>query len=80
LLYEAVYRKPELLAGSVAQTYEEHTAIMDALKKGEADKAAQKSIEHVLDSGRWLEEYLNIPAELLREKEELATFMMQKSK
>jgi DNA-binding GntR family transcriptional regulator len=80
LLYEAVYRKPELLAGSVAQTYEEHTAIMDALKKGEADKAAQKSIEHVLDSGRWLEEYLNIPAELLREKEELAIIMIQKSK
>ena len=80
LLYEAVYRKPELLAGSVAQTYEEHTAIMDALKKGEADKAAQKSIEHVLDSGKWLEEYLNIPAELLREKEELAIIMIQKSK
>jgi DNA-binding GntR family transcriptional regulator len=80
LLYEAVYRKPELLAGSVAQTYEEHTAIMDALVKGDTEIAAQKSIEHVLDSGKWLEEYLNIPAELLREKEELATFMMQKSK
>jgi DNA-binding GntR family transcriptional regulator len=80
LLYEAVYRKPELLAGSVAQTYEEHTAIMDALIKGDASKAAQKSIEHVLDSGRWLEEYLNIPSKLLREKEELATFMIQKSK
>lgn len=80
LLYEAVFRKPELLAGSVTQTYEEHTAIMDALIKGDADKAAQKSIEHVLDSGKWLEEYLNIPAELLREKEELATFMIRKSK
>ena len=80
LLYEAVYRKPELLAGSVTQTYEEHTAIMDALAKGDADKAAQKSIEHVLDSGKWLEKYLNIPAELLREKEELASFMLRKSK
>ena len=80
LLYEAVFRKPELLAGSVAQTYEEHMAIIDALTKGDAEKAVQKSIEHVLDSGKWLEEYLNIPAELLREKEELATFMIQKSK
>jgi len=80
LLYEAVFRKPELLAGSVAQTYEEHTAIMDALVKGDADKAVQKSIEHVLDSGKWLEEYLNIPAESLREKEKLATFMIEKSK
>jgi DNA-binding GntR family transcriptional regulator len=80
LLYEAVFRNPDLLASSVAQSYEEHAAIMDALVKGDAEKAVQKSIEHVLDSGKWLEEYLNIPAELLREKEELATFMIQKSK
>jgi DNA-binding GntR family transcriptional regulator len=80
LLYEAVFRNPELLASSVTQTYEEHAAIMDALIKGDAEKAAQKSIEHVLDSGKWLEEYLNIPAELLREKEKLAIFMNQKSK
>jgi DNA-binding GntR family transcriptional regulator len=80
LLYEAVFRNPELLAGSVTQTYEEHAAIMDALIKGDAEKAVQKSIEHVLDSGKWLEEYLNIPAELLREKEKLAIFMNQKSK
>jgi DNA-binding FadR family transcriptional regulator len=80
LLYEAVYRNPELLAGSVAQTYEEHTAIMNAIIKGDADKAAQNSIDHVLDSGKWLKEYLNIPAELLREKEELVTFIVKKSK
>jgi len=80
LLYEALYRKPELLTGSVAQTYEEHTAIMDALVNGDADKAVQKSIEHVLDSGRWLEEYLNIPSDLLREKEQQVTSLIKKSK
>ena len=80
LLYEALYRKPELLTGSVAQTYEEHTAIMEALVNGDADKAVQKSIEHVLDSGRWLEEYLNIPADLLREKEQQVTSLIKKSK
>ncbi len=80
LLYEAVFRKPELLASSVAQTYEEHMGIIEALAKGDAEKAVQKSIEHILDSGKWLEEYRSIPAELLREKEELATFMIQKSK
>jgi DNA-binding GntR family transcriptional regulator len=80
LLYEAVFRDPNLLASSVAQTYEEHAAIVDALLKGDAKKAVQKSIEHVLDSGRWLEKYLGIPAELLREKEELAIIMIQKSK
>jgi DNA-binding GntR family transcriptional regulator len=78
LLYEAIFRNPELLAGSVAQTYEEHAAIMDALIKGDADKAVQTSIDHVLDSGKWLEEYLNIPAKLLREKEQLVSSFVKK--
>jgi DNA-binding GntR family transcriptional regulator len=80
LLYEAIFRNPELLAGSVAQTYEEHTAIMDALRKGDTVRAVQTSIDHVLDSGKWLEEYLKIPAELLREKEQLISSLIKKSK
>jgi len=80
LLYEAVFRKPELLANSVTQTYEEHTAIVDALIKGDVDKATQSSIEHVLDSGKWLEEYLGIPAELLREKEQQVIHLIKKPK
>ena len=80
MLYEAVYRNPDILAGSVAQTYEEHSAIMDALIHGDVDKAAQSSIEHVLDSGKWLEEYLGIPAELLREKEQQVNHLLKKSK
>ncbi len=79
LLYEALYRKPELLAGSVAQTHEEHTAIVNALAKHDVDKAVQASIVHVLDSGKWLEEYLNIPAELLREKEKQVIHLIRKS-
>jgi len=79
LLYEAIFRKPELLADSMRTTHEEHIAIVDALKKGDGDKAAQKSIEHVMESGRWLEEYLDIPAELLREKEERVLSLMKKS-
>ena len=79
LLYEALYRKPELLAGSVAQTHEEHTAIVNALAKHDVDKTVQASIVHVLDSGKWLEEYLNIPAELLREKEKQVIHLIRKS-
>jgi DNA-binding GntR family transcriptional regulator len=70
LLYEALFRNPELLADSTAKTLKEHIAIVNALKKRDAEKAAQRSIEHVMDSGKWLEEYLNIPAGLLREKEQ----------
>jgi DNA-binding GntR family transcriptional regulator len=80
LLYEALYRIPDLLTSSVAQTFEEHTAILNALIKGDVDKAVQASIEHVLDSGKWLEEYLNVPAELLREKEQQVLHLIKKSK
>lgn len=77
LLYEALFRHPELIAESMSSTYEEHVAIVEALKKGEADQAAQTSIEHVMESGHWLEEYLNIPAELLREKEQQVSPLMK---
>ena len=80
LLYEALFRKPELLTDSMTSTHNEHVAIVDALKKGNAEKAAQKSIEHVMESGKWLEEYLNIPAELLREKEEQVMFLLKKTR
>jgi DNA-binding GntR family transcriptional regulator len=78
LLYEALFRYPELIADSMASTYREHAAIVEALKKGDADRAAQKSIEHLMESGKWLEEYLGIPAELLREKEEQVSSLMNK--
>jgi len=80
LLYEALYRIPDLLTSSVAQTFEEHTAILNALVKGDANKAVQASIEHVLDSGKWLEEYRDVPAELLREKEQQVIHLIRKSK
>jgi DNA-binding FadR family transcriptional regulator len=62
----------------MASTYKEHVAIVEALKKGDADRAAQKSIDHLMESGKWLEEYLAIPAELLREKEEQVSSLMKK--
>jgi DNA-binding GntR family transcriptional regulator len=80
LLYEAIFRKPELLASSMNAMYKEHAAILDALKKKDIDKTIKKSIEHLMESGKWIEEYLNVPAELLREKEELASFLIKKSK
>ena len=79
LLYEALFRNPELLADSTANTLKEHIAIVEALKKKDGRKAAQRSVEHVMESGKWLEEYLDIPAELLREKEEQVSSLLKKS-
>lgn len=80
LLYEALYRNPELVGGSVAQTHDEHAAILDALRKRDADRAVQASLEHVMESGRWLEKYLNVPAKLLREKDKQVTHLLKKSR
>jgi DNA-binding FadR family transcriptional regulator len=80
LLYEALFRYPELIDGSMMNTYKEHVAIVNALRKGDAEKAMLTSIEHVMESGKWLEEYLEIPAELLREKEEQVSPLIKKSK
>ncbi|MBL8079010.1 MAG: GntR family transcriptional regulator [Anaerolineales bacterium] len=80
LLYEALFRKPEMVTDSMADTHKEHIAIVSALKKGDADKAVQKSIEHVMESGKWLKDYRNIPADILREKEEQVSVFITKSK
>jgi len=80
LLYEAIFRKPELLASSMEAMQQEHTAILEAFKKGNIEKAAQKSVEHLMESGKWLEEYLDVPTELLREKEAQVSFLLKNSK
>jgi DNA-binding GntR family transcriptional regulator len=78
LLYEALYRYPELITDTMASTYREHVAIVDAIKRGDSQSAAQTSIEHLMESGKWLEEYLDVPGELLREKEEQVSSLMKK--
>ena len=80
LLYEAIFRKPELLKSSMDDMQREHTAILDALKKRDPDKAIQKSIEHLMESGKWLADYLDVPVELIREKEEQASFLLKSKK
>ncbi|MEN9564087.1 MAG: hypothetical protein RIR73_2331 [Chloroflexota bacterium] len=80
LLYEALYRKPELVSGSVAQTHDEHASILEAFKKHDPDLAVKVSLEHVMESGRWLQNYRNIPAKSLRDKEKQISHLIKKSK
>jgi DNA-binding GntR family transcriptional regulator len=80
LLYEALYRQPELVSSSVAQTHDEHSAILEAFKKHDPDLAVKVSLEHVMESGRWLELYRNIPAKSLREKEKQVSHLIKKTK
>ena len=80
ILYEAMFRKPEILADSMRSMHEEHVRIVDALKKRDGLKAALFSVEHVMESGRWLEKYLvpPVPADRLREKEEYVLSLLRK--
>ena len=79
LLYEALFRYPELLADSMQSTYQEHVAIVDALRNRDGERAVQKSIQHLMESGKWLAEYLDIPAGLISEKEEQVSPLMKKT-
>lgn len=80
LLYEAIFRKPELLKSSMDDMQREHTAILEALQKRDPEKAIQTSIDHLMESGKWLAEYLDVPVELIREKEEQASFLLKTKK
>src|SRR5262245_18342655 len=80
LLYEALFRYPEILQDSMTSMHTEHIEIVEALKKGDGLKAALKSVEHLMESGQWLVDYLNIAAELLREKEDQVLSLLKKSK
>ena len=78
ILYEAMFRKPEILSESMTDMHREHSEIVNALKKRDGMKAAKFSVEHVIESsGKWLEKYLDIPADLLREKEEQVQMLMK---
>lgn len=80
ILYEAIFRKPEILAKSMTDMHDEHALIVGALKKRDGLKAALHSVEHVMESGKWLEKHLNppAPADLLREKEEQVLSLLRK--
>lgn len=80
ILYEAMFRNPEILADSMNRMHDEHVRIVNALKKRDGLKAALYSVEHVMESGKWLGKYLNppVPAERLREKEDQVLSLLRK--
>lgn len=80
MLYEAMSHHPEMLAKSFADEEKEHRAIVKALEKGDGEKAAQRAVEHVLNLGKGMVKFLNIPAELLKQKEQEISHIIKKAK
>jgi DNA-binding GntR family transcriptional regulator len=72
MLYEAMFRHPELLTSSIKAEQAEHRAILRALINHNADEAAKLAAQHILHMGRDIEKLLDIPGEELRAKERQA--------
>ncbi len=69
MLYEYMFRHPELLQSSLQREFLEHKAIADAVASRDGDLAAEKVVEHIRNLGDEFEQFLHIPADLIREKE-----------
>jgi DNA-binding GntR family transcriptional regulator len=69
LLYEHLYRKPELLEESMCSENREHALIVEALDIHDPDLAMQRTIEHLRNRGRELQIYLGIAPEQIEEHE-----------
>ncbi len=69
MLYEYMFRHPELLHSSLKREYLEHKAIADALAARNPDLAVHQVVEHIHNLRQEFEEFLEIPSQLLREKE-----------
>jgi len=76
MLYEHLYRMPELLEESIRQEHHEHRLIVEALKTGDGDAAEAAAADHILRRGSELENYLGIPRKSLREREARAALLV----
>ncbi len=68
LLYEYLFRHPDLLANSINTENREHTAIVEAVARHQPEVAVRNTIEHLTNRGRELETYLGIPRDLVEEE------------
>jgi len=68
-LYEYMFRHPELLENSLEKEYQEHKAILDAISAQNQELAVQVAAQHIRNLGDEIVNYLDVPRNLLKEKE-----------
>ncbi len=71
MLYEYMFRFPELLQPSLTNEFKEHKAIVDAISIQDPDMAVKCVVTHIKNLGNELISFLGIPESLLKEKENL---------
>jgi GntR family transcriptional regulator, rspAB operon transcriptional repressor len=69
MLYEAMFRHPEVLAESLRVEQEQHRAIVDTIASRDPQAATRAALDHILSLGKDLETYLGIPCDLIQQKE-----------
>ena len=70
MLYEYMFRHPELLPSSLEKEYREHHAIVMAISAQDANLATRHTAEHIRNLGRELVDYLGVPGNLLQDREQ----------
>jgi DNA-binding GntR family transcriptional regulator len=71
MLYEYMFRHPELLQASLEIEYQEHRTIVEAIAAHDAGQAVAAALQHIQHLGTQLVDYLGIPAARLQETERL---------
>ncbi len=70
MLYEYMFRHPELLQTSLRREYLEHKAIVEALAANDPDLASLQVARHINNLGNDLEAYLGVSGSSIRQIEE----------
>ncbi len=70
LLYEYMFRHPELLEASLMREYDEHFAILQAIKEGDPQLAEACTVAHLRNLRKELVEFLGIPDERFEAQEQ----------
>lgn len=77
MLYEYMFRFPELLKPSLTKEYQEHKAILNSITAQDSEQAARNVIIHIENLGTELVDFIGIPRDLLDQR---AQQMMGNSK
>jgi DNA-binding GntR family transcriptional regulator len=70
MLYEYLFRHPQLLDESMNNEFREHGAIVEAVASHEPEVAVERTLEHLMNRGKELESYLGIPRDLVKATED----------
>ena len=69
MLYEYMFRHPELLQNSLQREYQEHKAIVEALASRDSGAAIYQVSNHIKNLGKELETFLGISGDIIHEVE-----------